>query len=122
RPDKTYYPVTKGQELPAVYTNGPWYHLVAYLGDEPFTDKPVSTAITQGDNKGWPWIYLYTPENWVALLDSKGYGIGVFQPDHMKFHVGFFGGDENKGRGGAKDTQTGYIAPRGEEILDFNIT
>lgn len=121
RPDKTQY-AAKRQEMPAVYPNGPWYHMVAYLGDEPFTGKPTKTIINTGDGKGWPWLQLYSPENWVALLDNKGYGIGVFQPEHMYFNVGFFGGDALKGVGGEKDTQAGYIAPRGEQILDHNIT
>ena len=120
REDKTQYWETD-QEMPAVYTNGPWYKLVTYLGDEPFADKPVTVIVDKNDKKGWPWVHFYTPENWVALLDDKGYGIGVFQPDVMRFSGGFHPNDYYKGFGGEKDGQTGYIAPSGKQILDHNI-
>lgn len=120
RDDKQQYPASS-QEMPAVYTNGPWYKLVTYLGDEPFTDEPVTVIVDKNDKKGWPWVHFYTPENWVALLDDKGYGIGVFQPDVMRFNGGFHPNDSFKGFGGEKDGQTGHIAPTGRQILDHNI-
>ena len=120
RKDKKQYPACN-QEMPAVYTNGVWYNLVSYLGDQPFSGQPVTRIITGNDGKGWPWVHFYTPENWVALLDDNGMGIGVFQPDVMTFNAGFHPGDAFKGHGGAKDGQTGHIAPIGKQILDHNI-
>jgi len=120
REDKTQYRAC-GQEMPAVYTNGPWYQLVTYLGDKPFSGEPVTTVVTKGDGKGWPWVHFYTPENWVALLDDNGVGIGVFQPEVMTFNGGFHPSDAYKGVGGEKDGQTGHIAPVGTQILDYNI-
>lgn len=120
REDKTQYHAA-GQEMPAVYTNGPWYKLVAYLGDQPFTGEPVTVIVDKNDKKGWPWIHFYTPENWAALLDEKGYGIGVFQPEVMNFNGGFHPNDGFKGYGGEKDGQTGHIAPVGRQIIDHNI-
>lgn len=119
--DKTLYDAC-GQEMPALYTNGPWYKLTAYLGAKPFEDEPVTTIITKDDGKGWPWVNFTTPERWVALLDENGYGIGVYQPRTVRFTNGFHGGDANKGHGGPKDGQTGYIAPLGRQILDHDIT
>lgn len=109
------------QEMPAVYTNGPWYQVVTYLGDQPFTGEPTTTVIDKGDHKGWPWVHFYTPENWVALLDENGYGIGVFQPEVMTFNGGFHPDDASKGTGGEKDVPTGHIAPIGKQILDHDI-
>ncbi|MEC3878805.1 hypothetical protein [Parapedobacter sp. 10938] len=120
RTDHTQYRAS-GQEMPAVYTNGPWYQLVTYLGDKPFTGEPTTTVVDKGDHKGWPWVHFYTPENWVALLDENGYGIGVFQPEAMTFNGGFHPNDESKGVGGEKDAATGHIAPTGRQILDHNI-
>lgn len=120
REDKTQYPAA-GQEMPAVYTNGSWYKLVAYLGDQPFTDGPVTVIVDKNDKKGWPWVHFYTPENWAALLDDNGYGIGVFQPEVMNFNGGFHPNDAFKGYGGEKDGQTGHIAPVGRQIIDHNI-
>ncbi len=121
RSDTTQYPAMR-QEIPAVYTNGPWYKLVTYMGDEPFRNKPVTVLIDKGDGKGWPWINYYNPERWSALVDDSGMGLGVYQPESARTTAGFFGGDELKGVGGAKDAQTGYIAPLSMMILDHNIT
>ncbi|MDR2041055.1 MAG: hypothetical protein LBP98_01900 [Tannerella sp.] len=120
RTDHTPYRAC-GQEMPAVYTNGAWYNLVAYLGDRPFSGQPVTRIVAKNDGKGWPWVHFYTPENWVALLDDNGKGIGVFQPEVMTFNGGFHPGDALKGSGGEKDGQTGHIAPVGMQILDHNI-
>jgi hypothetical protein len=120
RADQTQYRACS-QEMPAVYTNGPWYQVVTYLGDQPFTGKPISNVVDKGDGKGWPWVHFYTPENWVALLDNNGKGIGVFQPEVMNFNGGFHPNDALKGAGGEKDGQTGHIAPIGTQILDHNI-
>lgn len=120
RTDKTQYRAC-AQEMPAVYTNGAWYKVVTYLGDKPFTGEPTTTVVDKGDRKGWPWVHFYTPENWVALLDEQGHGIGVFQPEVMTFNGGFHPNDEHKGIGGEKDAPTGHIAPIGKQILDHNI-
>lgn len=120
RSDSTQYPAGS-QEMPAVYTNGPWYQLVTYLGDQPFTGAPSRILVDKLDQKGWPWIHFYTPENWVALVDKRGYGIGVFQPEVMKFNGGFHPNDSHKGKGLEKDVATGHIAPVGTQILDHNI-
>ena len=75
----------------------------------------------KGDGNGWPWLYYYCPERWSALLDDNNTGLGVYQPESASFASGFFGGDGLKGVGGAKDGQTGYIAPLSKMILDYNI-
>ncbi len=120
RSDTTQY-AARSQEMPAVYTNGRWYKLVSYLGDNPFQNEDVTVLVDRGDGKGWPWVNYYCPERWTALLDDNNTGIGVFQPDSAHFSAGFFGGDGLKGVGGAKDGQTGYIAPTANMILDHNI-
>lgn len=118
RSDKTQYS-GRHQELPAVYTNGPWYKLVSYLGDRPFSDSPVTTLVDRDDGKGWPWLNFYAPEHWAALLGKDDRGLGVFQEDAFHISGGFHSGP--KGSGGAKDGQTGYAAPVTSEILDHDI-
>jgi len=120
RPDRTQYPAC-GQEMPAVYTNGPWYKLVTYVGDRPFENQPLRTIVDREDGKGWPWRKFYGTERWAALVNDKNVGVGVFQPDACDFSGGFHGGDANKGHGGPKGGQTGYIAPLTTQILDHNI-
>lgn len=117
RPDKTQYPGRK-QELPAVYTNGPWYKLVSYLGNRPFTGAEPTVLVDRNDGKGWPWRNFHTPEHWTALLNKDNRGLGIYLPGACVFAGGFSGA---KGSGGHKDGPTGYMSPTTREILDHNI-
>jgi len=119
RSDHTQY-AGRDQELPAVYSNGAWYKLVSYTGDQPFTGGAPTTLVDLNDGKGWPWLTFYGTEHWAALLDKNDHGLGVFEPDACHFGGGFAG--KPKGVGGPKNDQTGYIAPNLDEILDDNIT
>jgi len=120
RPDETQYRRCD-QELPAIYTNGPWYKLVTYVGDRPFEDEPLSVLVDKNDERGWPWLKYVAPEHWAALVDENDYGLGVYQPISTDFLGGFSGGDDAKGHGGEKDGPTGYLSPLSVEILDHNI-
>jgi len=117
RSDTTKY-VGRHQELPAVYTNGEYYRLMTYRGDEPFTGDKV-TRIPKKSGRGFPWNYWLATENWAALVNDDGWGLGVYKPDSFLFIGGFAG---KEGRGGTRDSPTGYIAPLHTEILDHNIT
>jgi hypothetical protein len=112
RSDKTQYQ-GRGQELPAAYTNGPWYHLITYKGDKPFTNDATTTIPPQ-----FPWAYWTATEGWAALVNDKNEGLGVWHPDARDFCGGFAG---TPGAGGPKDGPTGYIAPLHNEIIDHNI-
>lgn len=112
REDKTQY-YGRDQELPAVYTNGPWYRLVTYKGDRPFTNAPLSDMPV-----AFPWTRWQATENWSALVDKTGFGLGVISPNNPLTLGGFAGAP---GAGGPKDSPTGYIAPLIREILDHNI-
>lgn len=121
RTDTTQYS-GRGQELPAVYTNGPWYRLFSYTGDKPFTNGKLSrftkTWTSFKDVDGSPWEHWTATENWAALVNDNDWGLGVFKPDTYSFIGGFFG---TPGKGGSKDGPTGYISPIRNEILDHNI-
>lgn len=121
RPDTTQYPA-RHQEQPAVYTNGEWYKGVAYVGKKPFTGDSLTELVTKDNGLGWPWLNIYATENWSALVDDEDYGLGVYIGSTNLSKIGFAGSTEQKGWGGPKDDQTGYIAPLGCEILDHNIT
>jgi len=112
RIDHTQYE-GRGQELPAVYTNGPWYRLMTYMGDKPFTGDKLSQR---------PSVFMWTgwqaTENWAALVDDSNFGLGIWHPDVFSFIGGFFG---KTGVGGPHDSPTGYIAPVFNEIIDYNI-
>src|SRR6185312_5654762 len=114
RSDHTQYPA-RGQELPAVYTNGPWYKLMTYIGDKPFTGDALA-RIRKTDKGLWtPWI---ATECWAALVDDNDFGLGIFEPGCGAFNGGFF---DKPHKGGPRDNPTGYIAPTPNEIIDWNI-
>ncbi len=115
RPDHTQYAV-RGQELPAVYTNGPWYRLMTYDGEQPFTGAPLTRIEKKGDRG--PWSHWSATENWAALVDDAGFGLGVFEPGVVSFSGGFAG---KPGAGGPDDSPTGYIAPNSREVIDWNV-
>lgn len=117
RPDHTQYPA-RGQELPAVYTNGPWYRLMTYAGDKPFAGEPLTRIEKKKGDRG-PWSHWTATESWAALVDDSGFGLGIYIPGVCSFSGGFAG---KPGKGGAHDDPTGYIAPNRVEILDWNIT
>ena len=115
RSDRTPYPA-RTQELPAVYTNGPWHRIVSYTGVKPFTND----AVTQVEAKPPPhWTAWDATECWSALVDAEGRGLGVWNPGCVRFVGGFNG---RPGVGGPKDNSCGYLAPQRWEILDHNIT
>lgn len=113
RPDHTFYGAFN-QELPAVYTVGTLHRLFTYKGNHPWTGEPIE----QIKNDGPPWAFWTSPENWAALVDDQGWGVGVIHPGVYSFMGGFH---DKPGKGGPKDNPTGYIAPARREILDHNI-
>ncbi len=114
RADRTAYSAHL-QELPAVYTNAPWHRIFTYSGARPFTGEAVREIAAQPPPK---WSRWTTTENWSALLDDSGWGLGVWNPGAFEFGGGFNG---RPGAGGARDPECGYLAPNRAEILDHDI-
>jgi hypothetical protein len=106
------------QELPAVYVNGPWYRLMTYAGDKPFTGDALTRIQNKVEPGKFPWARWQATENWAALVDDDDWGLGLWHPDVYRFFGGFIG---KPGAGGSKDNPTGYIGPARLEILDHNI-
>ena len=72
RSDETQY-AARDNELPAVYTNGPWYRLVTYTGTKPYThDEVTEIPIKEKELGVFPWSRFNATENWAALLDQNG--------------------------------------------------
>lgn len=122
RSDKTQYR-GRHQELPAVYTNGVWYKLVSYIGNDPCTGDAVTELCNRENKRGWPWLGFKATEGWAALVDDNNYGLGVYNGDSCDWIGGFAAADMETmmGNGGEKDFQTGYISPLCCDIIDHNI-
>lgn len=114
RTDTTEQFSAQNQELPAVYTIGRLYRLFSYAGTAPFTGGPLTNFPTVPP----PWQNWSATESWAALVDTNGWGLGVYHPGVVAFAGGFAG---TPGTGGPNDNPTGYISPNRAEILDSNI-
>jgi hypothetical protein len=66
----------------------------------------------------FPWAGWKATENWAALVNEAGFGLGIYEPGVYHVIGGFAG---KPGKGGPHDGPTGYIAPLHVEILDWNI-
>jgi len=121
RSDRTQYP-GKHQEQPAVYTNGPWYRLMTYTGDKPYTGEKLTRIKNVWrsfeDAPDGIWELWLATENWAALLREDDQGVGIWNPGCYSFIGGFH---STPGVGGPQDAPTGYIAPVHYDILDHNI-
>jgi hypothetical protein len=117
RSDKTQW-LARTQELPAVYTNGPFHRLMTYTGDKPFGGGELARIEHQLGQGGQAWAHWSATENWAALVNDDGWGLGVWNPGAYAFSGGFAG---KAGKGGPTDGPTGYIAPNRREILDWNV-
>ena len=117
RDDKTQYG-GRHQELPALYSNGPWYRIMTYTGDKPYTGSSLIEVPRKPERPPFPWNGFQATEEWAALVDKNDQGFGVWTPGLQQYIGGFVG---RTGQGGSKDSSTGYLAPLHTEILDCNI-
>lgn len=112
RSDTAFY-AARHQELPAAYTNTSFRYLHAYIGDEPFTGDVVS-AIPNPEGNAPPWAHFRITENWAALVDGNGWGLGVYHPGVFRANGGF-----HDNAFGAVDC--GHISPVRSEHIDHDI-
>ncbi|UHG90681.1 hypothetical protein [Spirosoma oryzicola] len=80
RTDATQYEA-RTQEAPCINMNAPWYRLVSYVGSQPFTNGAVLENTTVDNN------YRYGTENWVAILNQQGRGLGLYRANEFRFAV-----------------------------------
>lgn len=112
RSDTTFY-IARPQELPAVYTNTDFRYLYSYNGNSPWTSDTLS-YISNPSGNAPPWNQIQATENWAALVDSSGFGLGVYTPYVFLINGGFHDNAYNP-------ADTGHISPVRAEHLDHNI-
>jgi hypothetical protein len=117
RSDTTSYP-PRAQELPAVYSNGEFYRLVTVQNG-----TLIELNASFDPSRSFPWIpgAFTAEENWAALVNKDGYGMGVVNFETTSF-IGGFSDPSKKGSGGSFDPQTGYIAPVKDVVIPGNGT
>ncbi|HEY2341941.1 MAG TPA: hypothetical protein VGH90_02875 [Chthoniobacteraceae bacterium] len=115
RADRQQYDA-RTQEMPAVYTNAAYFHIVTYKGDHPFAGE-APDAIVAKQPPAWSGRWL-TTERWSALVNDAGWGLGVWSEECCSSIGGFAG---KPGVGDTHAAPCGYLAPVREEILDADI-
>ena len=110
RADTTQYDA-RTQETPCVYLNGPYYRIVIYTGDKPFTNEPV-TEFSNPDNS-----FHYSTENWIGLLNEKGRGVGLYRASKYMFGSMLFGSSHTDGE---FDQSSGYVNNHDFLLFDHN--
>lgn len=111
RADRTHYEA-RTQEMPCVYLNGPYYRIVSYVGQKPFTNGAVS-EFTDGGN----WYYRHSSEHWTALLNDQGRGVGLYRPGEVRFGSAKFG---SKRTGDEFNTDSGYMNTQPFLLIDHD--
>lgn len=111
RTDTTQYEA-RTQEAPCVYLNGPYTRIITYTGLKPFTNDAVNEfkpdhGITD----------RYATENWTALLNASGRGVGLYRANEFRFITAYFGAP---GVGTEYDESSSYMAAVPFEVLDHN--
>ncbi|ADB42196.1 hypothetical protein [Spirosoma linguale] len=110
RADTTQYDA-RTQETPCVYLNGPYDRMFCYTGLKPFTNDAVSEFTDRNV------INRYGTENWAALLNEKGRGVGLFKAREVRFRTAGFGIPHV---GGEFDVSAGYINSEDFWVVDHN--
>lgn len=117
RTDHTQYPY-RNQELPAIYLNAPFSRIVSYTGDQPFSWAPLSDIPRPAENPD-KWASWLGTECWSAILNDKGWGLGMWRQSGFWFAGGFAGIPSSTND--TSSTATGYLSGHAFEILDHNI-
>jgi hypothetical protein len=112
RADTTQYEA-RTQETPCVYLNGPYYRMVTYTGNQPFTNGAVS------EYKDRDMVTRYASENWIALLNEGGRGVGLFRSNEYRYRTAGFG---TTLVGGEFDMPSGYMNSDSFLVIDHNGT
>jgi hypothetical protein len=110
RRDTTHYEA-RTQETPCVYVNSPWYRMVLYTGMQPFTNGSVSEYTDQNI------VTRYATENWVALLNKEGRGVGLYRSGEFRYRTAGFG---QPGVGGEFDVTSTYTNSDSFIQIDHN--
>ncbi len=118
RSDATQY-APGWQELPALYTVAPLYRIVTYDGSGPYTHASTHDLTAQAAQFSFftpRHIDMLASEHWEAAVDDNGFGVGLFEPDELRFIAISSGYDS-----GYPGYPSGYISGVRQEILDANV-
>ena len=97
------------QELPAVYPISSLKNLYSYFGSDPFTGDTLDNPEVEHLEDGFWGTYQgeMVTEHWMAFVDDKKWGMGVYTPISSNFLAGMAGAPGYE----STDSHTSYIAP-----------
>lgn len=101
--------IARSQELPAVYPISTLSELYTYIGEEPFTNAPLTKLKVELLQDGFWGRYQngQIKESWMAFVDENKWGMAVYSPSTQNFLAGMAG----QPGGEATSNSTSYIAP-----------
>ena len=108
--------VENNQEFPAVYPISALKNLYSYIGNTPFTHAALTNPAVINLSSGFWGVYDYVSEHWMAFVDDKLWGMGVYNSKCTHFLAGRSGEPGKE----AQDGSTSYIAPVKKEVLRKN--
>jgi hypothetical protein len=102
-------PLSRHQELPAVYLIRSLSKAVTYQGAKPWNNEATEEIQTYFPGQSFPWGRYHPSESWVAMVDpGTNIGIGLFSPlGTTLWNVGAVGLPP----GGPTSSQTMHMAP-----------
>lgn len=69
----------RDQEVPAVFLEPEYKHLVLYSGDQPWRAGELDAKL-ESTVPGWPNESRKITEHWAAYVDDSGFGLGAYVP------------------------------------------
>lgn len=96
RGQKTH--AARDQETPAVFVAPELKRLATYSGKRPWTGEKLSVR-----SPGWPNEYLDIDEHWVAWVDERNEGVGIYVPSADRATCYRYQG--------GNDSDCSYVAP-----------
>ncbi len=73
----------RDQEIPAVFLEPEFKHLVVYSGDQPWGKGMPDGKLDERTERtipGWPNEHRKITEHWAAYVDDTGFGLGAYVP------------------------------------------
>ena len=111
-------PVTRNQELPAVYFVSALNTIKAYTNNLPWSTNALVTIPNSPSSGTFPWVSYKPTEEWTACVDVSSFGAGVYTPIATTAFLAGKAGSASSWN--TYDGSTMYIAPIANRAFTAN--
>ncbi|MFD2573879.1 hypothetical protein ACFSUS_24800 [Spirosoma soli] len=113
RSDKRQF-TARQQEFPCIYANGEYHNIWYYRRGKPYSNDDLDLARPPMD-----YGEVLPTEPWMASVNDKGYGVGLYVPGVYEWKKGYFGTEY---AGDEFSAESAYIGATNSVLLDHNMT